>query len=85
MGWRGHQCSSVVMNTEEAVNLHKNKTIHNLNNSLPGAKGVRLKSVLVPEMLLAAPRVSLPPMSSGHWDPLTHLCLLWCGDGQVHE
>lgn len=61
------------MNTEEVETADmKNKMTYSLDYTLPRAKGVRLKSVLVPEMLLAASCVSFPPMSSGHWDSLKH-------------
>lgn len=39
--------------------------MHNLDNVLPGARGVSLKSVLSPEMLLAATPVPFPPVLEG--------------------
>ena len=39
--------------------------MHNLDNVLPGARGVSLKSVLSPEMLLAATHAPFPPVLEG--------------------
>ena len=47
------------------ANFHESETMHNLDNVLPGARGVSLKSVLSPEMLLTTTRVPFPPVLKG--------------------